>query len=326
MNSDLVTKPIPRRVPPRERFTYAEFCSRVQEQKADLINGEVFLAPPATRAHEDFLTCLHALLRFYVRVKALGMVIGSRVAMKLSEYDAPEPDLMFIKKERLHLLGETEIFGPADLVVEVISPGSRRLDFVDKRELYANFGVLEYWLIDLYKQQAFFWKNVNGIWEDLPVDENGIVRSEVLTGFWLREDSTRPVVLVAGGTGFAPIKAIVEHAAHTGTTRPLTLYWGSRDRAGLYLDELAGAWQTTIPGFTYIPVLSDAQPGDAWDGRTGLVHQAVLDDFADLSGHEVYACGAPAMIDAARSSFIGTRGLSEEHFFADAFTFATPAN
>jgi len=116
------------------------------------------------------------------------MTIGSRVAMKLSEYDAPEPDLMFIKKERLHLLGETEIFGPADLVVEVISPGSRRLDFVDKRELYANFGVLEYWLIDLYKQQAFFWKNVNGIWEDLPVDDHGIVRSAVLTSFWLRVD------------------------------------------------------------------------------------------------------------------------------------------
>lgn len=157
--------------------------------------------------------------------------------------------------------------------------------------------------------------------------EKDILRFEgPLGGFWLREDSTRPVVLVAGGTGFAPIKAIVEHAAHTGTTRPLTLYWGSRDRAGLYLEELARAWQTTIPGFTYIPVLSDAQPGDPWGGRTGLVHQAVLDDFADLSGHEVYACGAPAMIDAARRSFIGTRGLPEEHFFADAFTFATPAN
>ena len=188
MNSDLITKPIPRRVLPRDRFSYVEFCSRVQEQKADLINGEIFLAPPATLVHEDCLTCLQALLRFYVSAKALGMVIGSRVAMKLSEYDAPEPDLMFIKKERLHLLGETEIFGPADLVVEVISPGSRRLDFVDKRELYANYGVLEYWLIDLYKQQAFFWKNVNGIWEDLPVDDNGIVRSEVLTGFWLRVD------------------------------------------------------------------------------------------------------------------------------------------
>ncbi|MBS0542119.1 MAG: CDP-6-deoxy-delta-3,4-glucoseen reductase, partial [Proteobacteria bacterium] len=157
--------------------------------------------------------------------------------------------------------------------------------------------------------------------------EKDILRFEgPLGGFWLREDSTRPVVLVAGGTGFAPIKAIVEHAAHTGTTRPMTLYWGSRDRAGLYLDELARAWQATIPGFTYVPVLSEAQPEDAWTGRAGLVHQAVLDDFADLSGHEVYACGAPGMIDAARSSFAATRGLPEDQFFADAFTFASPAN
>jgi Uma2 family endonuclease len=114
--------------------------------------------------------------------------MGSRVAMKVSEHNAPEPDIMFVKQERLHLLGETEIFGPADLVIEVVSPGSRRLDFVDKREVYANYGVSEYWLIDLYRQQAFFWKNVNGIWEDLPVDDNGIVRSEALPGFWLRVD------------------------------------------------------------------------------------------------------------------------------------------
>jgi Uma2 family endonuclease len=188
MKTELLTQPLTWQKPPREKLTYAEFCSRVQERKADLIDGEIYLASPATIVHEYFLTYLQALLRLYISAKKFGMIIGSRVAMKLSEYDAPEPDLMFIKKERMHLLGETEIFGPADLVVEVISPGSRRLDFVDKRELYANYGVQEYWLIDLYKQQAFFWKNVNGIWEDLPVDDNGIVRSEVLTGFWLRVD------------------------------------------------------------------------------------------------------------------------------------------
>ncbi|TAH40266.1 MAG: CDP-6-deoxy-delta-3,4-glucoseen reductase [Betaproteobacteria bacterium] len=157
--------------------------------------------------------------------------------------------------------------------------------------------------------------------------EKDILRFEgPLGGFCLREDSTRPVVLVAGGTGFAPIKAIVEHARHTGTTRPMTLYWGSRDRAGLYLDELARNWQDEIPGFSYVPVLSEATAEDAWSGRKGLVHQAVLDDHADLSAHEVYACGAPAMVDAARSSFLATRGLPEEHFFADAFTFANQTN
>jgi len=95
---------------------------------------------------------------------------------------------MFIRMDRLRLLGKTEIFGPADLVVEVVSPGSRRLDFVEKKEIYAHYGVREFWLIDRYRQQAFFWKNLNGIWQDLPVDENGILRSEVISGFWLRVD------------------------------------------------------------------------------------------------------------------------------------------
>ncbi|MCV2219328.1 CDP-6-deoxy-delta-3,4-glucoseen reductase [Thauera sp. Sel9] len=157
--------------------------------------------------------------------------------------------------------------------------------------------------------------------------EKEILRLEGPLGtFWLREDSPRPIVMVAGGTGFAPIKSIVEHAIETGLQRPITLYWGSRDRAGLYLDELARSWESRLPNLRYIPVLSDEKPGDAWDGRRGLVHQAVLDDFADLSGHEVYACGAPAMIDAARVGFHTERGLPEDAFFADAFTFASPAN
>lgn len=188
MNTDLLTKPFARQKPPREKLTYDEFCARVNEQKADLIEGEIIMASPARIKHEDDVDFWKYVVKKYAKSKRLGKAMGSRVAMKVSEHNAPEPDIMFVKKDRLHLLGETEIFGPADLVVEVISPGSRRLDFVDKRELYANFGVLEYWLIDLYKQQAFFWKNVNGIWEELPVDDNGIVRSEVLTGFWLRVD------------------------------------------------------------------------------------------------------------------------------------------
>ncbi|MDI3515252.1 MAG: CDP-4-dehydro-6-deoxyglucose reductase [Rhodocyclaceae bacterium] len=153
--------------------------------------------------------------------------------------------------------------------------------------------------------------------------EKEILRFEGPHGaFWLREESTRPIVMVAGGTGFAPIKGIVEHAIHVGLTRPITLYWGARTRAGLYMDALARAWEAALPGFRYVPVLSD----EVWDGRQGLVHQAVLDDFADLSGHEVYACGAPVMVDVARSSFCASRGLSEDAFFADAFTFAQPTN
>lgn len=156
--------------------------------------------------------------------------------------------------------------------------------------------------------------------------EKEILRFEGPLGtFWLREDSQRPIVLVAGGTGFAPIKGMVEHAIHVGLQRPITLYWGARDATGVYMDTLARDWAAMLSGFRYIPVLSEAKD-EAWDGRRGLVHEAVLADFADLSGHEVYVCGAPAMVDAARQAFVGTRGLPEDAFHADAFTFANPAS
>ena len=135
--------------------------------------------------------------------------------------------------------------------------------------------------------------------------------------FFLREDSDKPMILLAGGTGFAPIKALVEHAIHIGVERPMHLYWGARDRAGLYLPELPRGWAAAHPNLSYVPVLSD----EPWDGRRGLVHKAVLEDHPDLSGFQVYACGAPAMIDAARTEF-SAAGLPAEEFFADSFTYA----
>ncbi len=138
MPSDLLTKPMPRAVPPAEKFTYNEFCSRVQEQKADLIRGEIVMASPATVKHEEFVNYLSTILRLFVKKQKLGMVVGSRVAMKLDDENAPEPKLMFIPKERWHLLGNTEIVGPADVAVEIITPGSLRLDVVEKKKLYAN--------------------------------------------------------------------------------------------------------------------------------------------------------------------------------------------
>lgn len=140
--------------------------------------------------------------------------------------------------------------------------------------------------------------------------------------FYLREDSDKPMIFVAGGTGFAPIKAMLEHCFFHGIDRPMLLYWGARALADLYLPHLPGEWQQAHPGFTFIPVLSEPKPEDAWPGRTGFVHQAVLDDFRDLSGYQVYVCGAPAMVDAARRDFIALRNLPAEEFFADSFTIA----
>jgi CDP-4-dehydro-6-deoxyglucose reductase len=140
--------------------------------------------------------------------------------------------------------------------------------------------------------------------------------------FYLREESSKPIILLAGGTGFAPIKAIVEHAIAENCQRPMFIYWGARARVDLYQHALPEQWAAEHAHIRYIPVLSDPLAEDQWPGRTGLVHQAVLADFPDLSGHQVYACGAPVMIEAAKRDFIA-QGLPEEEFFADAFTFST---
>lgn len=146
-----------------------------------------------------------------------------------------------------------------------------------------------------------------------------------LGSFFLREDSDKPMIFVAGGTGFAPIKAMLEHAFAEHADRELVLYWGVRALKDLYMAELPQRWQAEYPNFTFIPVLSEPAPTDAWQGRTGFVHEAVLADFDDLSGYQVYACGAPAMVDSARDAFTRSRGLPEEEFFADAFVYAADA-
>ena len=151
--------------------------------------------------------------------------------------------------------------------------------------------------------------------------EKDILRIEGPMGsFFLREDSDKPMVFLASGTGFAPLKALLEHVQHCGITRPITLYWGGRRPADLYMDDWIGAQCAAMPHLRYVPVVSDALPDDAWQGRTGFVHMAVLQDFPDLSGYQVYACGAPIVVDSAKRDFCAQAGLPVEEFFADAFT------
>ncbi|MDQ3260521.1 MAG: CDP-6-deoxy-delta-3,4-glucoseen reductase [Pseudomonadota bacterium] len=150
--------------------------------------------------------------------------------------------------------------------------------------------------------------------------EKAILRFEGPYGTFFLRDSDKPIIFLAGGTGFAPIKAVVEDMLYKKIERPMVLYWGVRSMRDIY-SHIPSEWQQVNPHFTFIPVLSEPSAEDNWPGRTGLVHQAVLGDFADLSGYQVYACGAPIMIEVAQKTF-EQRGLPTEEFFADSFTSA----
>jgi CDP-4-dehydro-6-deoxyglucose reductase len=151
--------------------------------------------------------------------------------------------------------------------------------------------------------------------------ERDILRCEGPFGsFYLREDSGKPIVMLASGTGFAPIKALIERLRFKASDRQVTVYWGGRRPADLYLHEWMRQQAAEMPNLAYVPVVSNALPEDGWAGRTGFVHQAVLDDFADLSGYQVYACGAPVVVDSAQQAYVARRGLPPDEFYADAFT------
>ncbi|UDG82120.1 CDP-6-deoxy-delta-3,4-glucoseen reductase [Candidatus Vallotia cooleyia] len=152
------------------------------------------------------------------------------------------------------------------------------------------------------------------------IQKRDILRFEGPFGmFFLREHSDKPIVLLASGTGFAPIKAIIEHARFTGATRPMTLYWGGNRRSDLYLLNMGEQWEREVPRFKFIPVLSAPNSDDNWCGRIGLVHRAVIEDLPDLSKYQVYACGASAMVEAAQHDFSTYHGLPAQEFYADLF-------
>ncbi len=139
-----------------------------------------------------------------------------------------------------------------------------------------------------------------------------------LGSFHLREEGARPILFVAGSTGFAPVKSMLEHAFATGLARPMVLYWGVRHREDLYAAQLCERWAREHAGFTFVPVLSQPRPEDRWTGRTGLVHEAILADYPDLSSHQVYACGSVQMVEAVAPA-LAAHGLSPDDCFSDAF-------
>lgn len=157
------------------------------------------------------------------------------------------------------------------------------------------------------------------------MQEKALLRLEGPLGtFHLREDSDRPILLMAGGTGFAPVKSILEHAFALGLRRPAHLYWGVRAMRDLYLHELPRRWAREHAGFRYTPCLSEPDPRDQWKGRIGLVHNMLLQDYPDLGAYDVYMSGPPGMIEAARRDF-ANHGLEPQRLFYDSFEHAVDA-
>lgn len=189
MVSELLTKHLPTRKRIKERITFEEFCNLVNEdQKAHLIDGVMIMESPASNIYEDLFGFLHSILRVYASRKKIGVVLGSRTLIRLSDYTGLEPDLLFVNNVNRHIIKEQYIDGAPDMVAEIVSPSSRQLDQMEKKKLYAEYGVREYWLIDPYRQTAEFFYNQHGKWTNLPVDERGVFLSKVILDFWLRVD------------------------------------------------------------------------------------------------------------------------------------------
>jgi CDP-4-dehydro-6-deoxyglucose reductase, E3 len=296
--------------------------------KSRLVQGEVDLGSnyqekalnPKERADGWILTC-QAHAQTHVVLEARGVVGADEFPVRkmpgrVMKIERPAPDVAVIQ---LQLPSNDPLRYRAGQYIDfILKDGSRRsYSMANAPHRLAENGCIELHL--RHMPGGVFTDHVFGV-----MKERDLLRLEGPFGsFYLRDggatETDAPIILLASGTGFAPVKAILEHLQLKNSTRPMVLYWGARSRVDLYLHDWAVQMQAQMPHLKYIPVLSEARSEDNWQGRSGWVHQAVMDDFADLSNHQVYACGAPVMVDAARAEFVAQRGLSEDAFFADAF-------
>lgn len=286
--------------------------AKVLEGRVDLGNAQESALPPAERvAGMALLCCAKPLSDLTIEahevVKAQDIPVKT-MPCRVQRLERVADDVMLIKlklptNERLQFL--------AGQYIEFLLPEGKRRAFSLANAPHADD------LLELHVRRIPGGNFTEHVFTKMK--EKDILRFEGPFGsFFLREESTKPIILVAGGTGFAPIKGLIEHALHIGLKRPMQLYWGARNRTGLYMNALAERWAQEN-GIAYTPVLSEPDAG--WTGRTGLVHEAVLADHPDLSAHQIYVCGAPAMCEAAKRDFTA-HGLPEEEFFADVFSYA----
>mgnify|MGYP003590816452 CR=1 FL=1 len=231
--------------------------------------------------------------------------------VRVERLERVAPDVMLIE---LKLPGSEKFEYLAGQYVEILLPGG-------KRRAFSLASVPGEGSLQLHVRHVRGGSFTGHVFDGMKVRD--LLRINGPHGsFFLREDSDKPMLLIAKGTGFAPIKAVVERAIACGLSRPMHIYWGGKRRSDLYLSDLAAGWAQSHSHIRFVPVLSDADAEDRWDGRTGLAHLAAMEDFPDLSGYQAYVCGSPAMVAAARRDLVGRGALPEDEFIADSFEFS----
>jgi CDP-4-dehydro-6-deoxyglucose reductase len=311
----------------REGFTLAYGCRNgaCGSCKGTILQGSVdygdyqesALSEEEKRAGRALFCCATPLTDLTIECREVGVAKDIQIKIlpcRVQKMEKRTADVMIIflklpAKERLHFL--------AGQYIDILLKDGKRRSFSLANAPHNDE------LLELHVRNVAggaFTEQVFG-----KMQEKDILRFEGPLGtFFLREDSNKPIVFLASGTGFAPIKGILEHAFHKGIARQMTLYWGARNRNDIYMPELPEQWAREHPNFRFVPVLSEPAPEDHWQGRTGLVNDAVLQDLPDLSAYQVYACGAPAMVEAAHPAFVA-QGLPEDEFYSDAFVFSADA-
>ncbi|MFP3613171.1 CDP-6-deoxy-delta-3,4-glucoseen reductase [Paraburkholderia sp. SIMBA_050] len=291
--------------------------SRIVEGKVDYGNASRAYLTDSERREGYALICqARALSDVVIEAQVLNGLAGIRSRVtpcRVVKLERAASDVMVV---RVRLpMNENLMFAAGQYVDFLLPSGARRTYSIANAPHAEGVTELEFHLRHM----------PGGLFTDRVFSEMKVRELLTLEGplgtFFIREDSNKPIILVAGGTGFAPIKSMLLNAfaRHTNEKRPIHFYWGARTVEGLYMHDLVNEWAAKYANFTFVPVVSNPTPARDWHGRTGYVHQAVLDDHADLAGREVYVCGAPGLVEAAKGTFVSLRGLAPQDFFADEF-------
>jgi Uma2 family endonuclease len=170
-------------------YTFEDFCVLVKDgQKADLIDGVIYMASPDNIDANNLFVWLLRLLGDIVEIKELGQVNGSRAAYRLDDENSPEPDIAFVRRDRTRLVRRGFVNGPPDLAIEIVSPESVERDYETKRDLYEEAGVREYWIVDEVQQKVTLLRlAANGKYREVR-PKKGELHSQVVPGFWIRPE------------------------------------------------------------------------------------------------------------------------------------------